>query len=249
MNIEYTERQRIEKLYHDRKFSGPVADTTTIPGAASKYFWATIGQPRGKTILDFGCGDGWLSVRLAKLDNRVHAFDISGVLISQARQFALSANVAERIDFAEMPAENLHYPPDIFDLVIGTSILHHTDLEVTLTRLRNVLKKSGTAVFLEPLNQNPALQIWRLMTPGRRSETERALTSADLRLIQRLFPETRATYFCFTSMFAEGLRVFAPRSRALAALSRALDALDRRLLAAMPWLGRFSAVVVLEMRK
>lgn len=249
MTIEYTERQRTEQSYHDQKFSEPGSDKTTIPTGATRQFWDSIGQPQGQTILDFGCGDGWLSVRLAKLGNRVHAFDISRVLIGRATELARKSNVADRISFKEMAAENLAYPDDHFDLVIGTSILHHTDLDVTLRRLRDVLKETGRAVFIEPLNQNPVLRAWRLLTPWRRSKTERALTRQDLQLIHRLFPASRFRYFCFTSMFGEGLLLFAPGSRLLRRLSEQLAALDDRLLAKFPSLGRYSAVVVLEMRK
>lgn len=250
MNIEYTERQRIEKRYHDDKFREPVGgDGAGIPTRASRHFWDSVGKPRGKTVLDFGCGDGWLSVRLATLGNRVHAFDISEVLIARANELARASDVAGDISFTEMAAENLDYPADHFDLVIGTSILHHTDLDVTLRRLRNVLKATGTAVFIEPLNQNVALKLWRLLTPWRRSRTERALTREDLALVRRLFPASRFTYFCLASMLTEGLRLFAPESRFANALNERFDALDERLLRAFPSLGRFSAVVVLEMRK
>ena len=250
MTIQYTERQRTEKLYHDQKFRQPLQTAPTgIPAPASRKFWESVGRPQNKVILDFGCGDGWLSVPLAQLGNRVHGFDISEVLIARAKQRAAASNVSENVSFAEMAAENLNYPAEHFDLIIGTSILHHTDLESALRRIWTVLKPSGTAVFLEPLNQNLALRLWRLLTPWRRSSTERALTRADLAVIRRLFPSTRFHYFCFTSMFTEGLRLAVPRSRAAATLNRSLEKLDETLLRTFPALGRFSAVVVLEVRR
>jgi 2-polyprenyl-3-methyl-5-hydroxy-6-metoxy-1,4-benzoquinol methylase len=250
MDTVLTERQRIEKEWHDKKFRPGVdiKDDRQIDRAA-KFFWACVGHPRGLTILDFGCGDGWLSVKLAKQGNTLEGFDLSESLIARARQFAADAQVSDRATFREMAAENLDYPHSSFDMVIGTSILHHTDLSITLQRIQQLLKPDGRAIFLEPLNQNIALKIWRFLTPWRRTETERALTSEDLAAIIRLFPTTRFRYFCFTSVFAVALLFVAPRSRAARTINGWLEDLDDWIFAMIPSLGRFAAVTVMDMRK
>ena len=250
METVLTERQRIEKEWHDQKFR-PGIDVTDDRQVdrATKHFWAMVGQPQRLTILDFGCGDGWLSVKLAKQGNTLHGFDLSGALIARARQFAADAQVSDRATFKEMAAENLDYPDSSFDMIIGTSILHHTDLEITLQRIKQSLKPEGRAIFLEPLNQNIALRIWRLLTPWRRTKTERALTRGDLATITRLFPRTRFRYFCFTSMLAVALLFVAPRSRAAHRINSMLEDLDDRIFAMFPSLGRFAAVTVMDLRK
>ena len=67
MNSQYSERQRTEKQYHDDKYresaNGPTHGQISL---AYTRFWDLVGQPKGLTILDFGCGDGWLSVLMAK---------------------------------------------------------------------------------------------------------------------------------------------------------------------------------------
>jgi 2-polyprenyl-3-methyl-5-hydroxy-6-metoxy-1,4-benzoquinol methylase len=250
MSATLTERQRLEKQWHDEKFRvGAVVQDDRRIDRASKRFWELVGHPTDQTILDFGCGDGWLSVSLAKKGNRLHGFDLSASLVSRARQLAEEARVADRATFREMAAETLDYPDASFDLVIGTSILHHVELEVTLQRLRRVLKPGGRAIFLEPLNQNIALKLWRLMTPWRRTKTERAFTSGDVAAVIRYFPATRFSYFCFTSMLGAGLLIAAPKSRIARGINQSLEKLDERLLVALPWLGRFSAVTVMDMRK
>jgi 2-polyprenyl-3-methyl-5-hydroxy-6-metoxy-1,4-benzoquinol methylase len=251
MNSHYSDRQLAEKLYHDDKYRHHV-DTGTggmIMTRPYQRFWDLIGSPKGQTILDFGCGNGWLSVMLARLGNTVHGIDISGVLIGMANQLAATSNLAHSTSFKEMAAEDLDFPEGSFDMIIGTSILHHTDLDVTLSKIRRVLKADGTAIFLEPLNQNIALRLWRLMTPWRRTATERAFTKEDLANVRRVFPQARFNYFCFTSMFSGGLLVLTPRSRIAKFVNDRLEAFDEWLLGSVPGLGRFSAVVIMEMRK
>jgi 2-polyprenyl-3-methyl-5-hydroxy-6-metoxy-1,4-benzoquinol methylase len=249
-SIDYTERQRIEKRYHDEKYrDGAIDKTHRRTDRSSQRFWETVGRPRGLTILDFGCGNGWLSVALAKQGNRVHGFDISSVLVQSARQMAEASNVADRATFIEMAAENLDYPDETFDMVIGESILHHTDLDVALERIRRVLKPGGRAIFLEPLNQNIALKIWRALTPWRRTRTERAFTRQDIASVRKTFPATRFSYHAFASMFTTGLLMLAPRSRVLGLTHEMFQDFDEYLLAKFPSLGRFSAVAVMDMRK
>jgi 2-polyprenyl-3-methyl-5-hydroxy-6-metoxy-1,4-benzoquinol methylase len=249
-SIEYTERQRIEKRYHDEKYRESAIDKTQRrTDRASQRFWETVGRPNGLTILDFGCGNGWLSVALAKQGNRVHGFDISSVLVQSARQMAEASNVGDRATFMEMAAENLDYPDQTFDMVIGESILHHTDLDVALQRMRAVLKHDGRAIFLEPLNQNIALKIWRALTPWRRTRTERAFTRQDIASVRKAFPATRFSYYAFASMFTTGLLMLAPRSRILCFIHKRFEDFDECLLAAFPSLGRFSAVTIMDMRK
>jgi SAM-dependent methyltransferase len=190
-----------------------------------------------------------VSVRLAKQGNRLHGFDISQSLIERAKGFAEREGVADRTSFKEMAAENLDYPNESFDLIIGTSILHHTDLQIALNGIRASLKANGTAVFMEPLNQNPALRLWRALTPWRRTETERAFSADDLALVRRMFPNTRFTFMCFTAMVTGGLLLLAPNSRLLRGINAAMERIDDHLLSAFPSLGQLSAVAIMEMRK
>lgn len=246
----YTDRQRAEKEWHDHKFThGGEGRGTKGIDRAYQRFWEAVGEPRNFSILDFGCGDGWLSIKLAKQGNRAEGFDISTVLIERARQFARREGVEARASFQEMTAEELTYPDDTFDMVIGTSILHHVELEKTLKQIRRVMKADGRALFMEPLNVNPVLRLWRLLTPSRRSHDERAFTQDDLQCVRRVFPASRFHFFGLMAMFSAGLLLAAPGSRTFGTLHAWLEDIDERLIGAFPSLGRFAAVAVLDMRK
>lgn len=250
MDRKYSERQVSEKLYHDEKAS----KTTTNYGGGrfnkpERHFWSLIGQPRDLTILDFGCGNGWLSILLGRLGNRVYGIDISGEMIKKAKQLAEASEVTSNTIFMEIAAEGLDFPDASFDMIVGSSILHHTELESTLRNIRKVLKGSGRAIFMEPMNQNIFLKLWRFMTPWRRSKTEKALTAEDIKLIRTFFPSTQFVFFCFTSIFTEGLLLLMPKSRVVKFIDERLEDLDERIVKVFPSLGKYSAVVTMEMRK
>lgn len=251
MRDELTERQRIEEIYHDKKYEDS-SQTEVSPSKTRehyKFFWEKIGDVNSKRVLDFGCGNGWLSVGYAKGGAYVWGFDISGELIEKAKKWVKKEGLSGKITLEKMVAENLTYEDNFFDLIVGSAILHHTELDITLKNIDRILKPDGKAIFIEPMNQNIFLRLWRKMTPNRRSPTERALTKSDLLLIEHVFPQARLTFFGFLSIFTEGLLVFFNQSEIVAALNNWLEKIDRHIFQSLPFLRRFGAVVVLELKK
>lgn len=252
MKNQLSERQRIEEIYHDDKYKHD-AVSTTYNGVESRYYWffgELIGDVSGLKVLDFGCGNGWVSIRLAKAGaEKVWGIDISEELIKKANKWANDESLSSKISFEKMPGENLAFPNNFFDLILGSAILHHTDINLAITSIFGVLKPGGRAIFVEPLNQNIFLRIWRKLTPWRRSPTERALTNKDLKFIQSIFTRTKYNFFGFTSIFSEGLILLFPKNKSLVFIDALLEKLDSIILRFFPSLGKYSAVVVLELRK
>jgi len=87
-----------------------------------------IGPVNGKKVLDYGYGSGWLGVYLAKQEAQVEGFDISGKLIEVASLRAEVNGVSHSCKFRKMMAEDLEYPDQSFELVVGISILYHVEL-------------------------------------------------------------------------------------------------------------------------
>lgn len=246
-----SERQRIEEIYHDAKYKHD-AIPVIYERSETKYyrfFWDLIGDVSGLKVLDFGCGNGWVSILLAKAGAKVWGIDISGELIKKANKWANDEGLSSKISFEKMPGENLAFPDNFFDLILGSAILHHTDINLAITSIFRVLKPGGRAVFIEPLNQNIFLRIWRRVTPWRRSPTERALTNKDLKFIQSIFTRTKYNFFSFTSILSEGLIILLPKNKSLFFANGLLKKLDSYLLNLFPFLGKYCAVVVLELRK
>lgn len=251
MRDKLTERQKLEELYHDEKYKdsshGEAVRSKT--GEYYKFFWKQLGNVNKKKILDFGCGNGWLSISYAKQGADVWGFDISGELIKKAKKWVKKEGLNGKITLKKMAAENLTYDDNFFDLIVGSAILHHTELDITLRNISRILNPEGKAIFIEPMNQNIFLRLWRKITPNRRSTTERALGESDLLLIQQVFPRARLTFFSFTSIFTEGLLVFYPQSKIAAKINNLLEKLDCHIFQLLPFLGRFGAVVVMELKK
>jgi len=250
MNESLQKRQKIERDYHNTRYEGS-AESGSDAGESAAYvfFDGLIEQLEPGNVLDFGCGDGWLSMRLAKKGHQVYGIDISRVLVEKATKWAREQGLAEKARFEEMAGEDLRFPENFFDAVIGSAILHHTELQMSLEGFHRVLKKGGKGLFIEPMNQNLVLRIWRLLTPWRRSPTEKALSKSDIAMVSRLFPKARLHYFTFSSIVGEGMLIFFPKSRIVRTMNRVLEKLDRFALARFPRLGSSCAVVVMELVK
>ena len=251
MENQLSERQRIEEAYHDNKYKhDDMSDAAVGPeGSYYKFFWELIGDVNNLKVLDFGCGNGWVSIRFAKAGAEVWGIDISGVLIEKANEWAKNEGLSTKCRFKKMSGENLTFQDNSFDLILGSAILHHTDLTLAIKSIFRVLKPEGRAIFVEPLNQNILLRIWRRATPWRRSPTERALTNKDLKFIKSVFPKTKYHFFSFSAILTEGLIVFSPENKLFIFLNDLLEKLDSYLLRLFPFLGKYSAVVVLELKK
>src|SRR5574341_1740636 len=97
--------------------------------------------------LELGCGTGVFLSKVARCGAAIHGLDLSMDLLSKARARLMDFDNA-RLDRGN--AEELPYPSGCFDVVYGSSVLHHLDLEAALRETFRVLKPGGRAVFAEP---------------------------------------------------------------------------------------------------
>ena len=77
---------------------------------------------RRKRVLEIGCGDGRLTLRLARLGAVVQAIDPDAELIRAARR-NLPKRFASRIRYRVGKAERLDHPDETFDLVVFAWVL------------------------------------------------------------------------------------------------------------------------------
>ena len=155
-------------------------------------------QTKGMKVLDVGCGFGERSVYSQKWW-RIIGIDISEKYIKESKRLAETNNLLNNCNFMRlMYIQCLEVK---FDLVIGR-IIHHLDIKISLLEIKRVLKKGGTAIFIEPLDANPLLKFFRFLTPFARTLDEKPLTKKDLKWISRNFKIKSSYYGIITTPLA-----------------------------------------------
>jgi SAM-dependent methyltransferase len=142
---------------------------------------------QGRFVLDYGCFNGWSIPALASCaPRRILGIDISENAIAEAK-----LNHGTVADFGVMDCHRLALAEESLDVVVGRAILHHLDFDTAIREIRRVLKPGGHAVFIEPLRDNPAGKLVRLLTPRARTRDELPLSRAQIRCADKLFSESR----------------------------------------------------------
>jgi SAM-dependent methyltransferase len=109
----------------------------------------------GMKVLELGCGTGYFTRELARSGAHIVAVDVSPELLEIARAGCSTANISYEIQNVCA----MSYPDVIFDSVVGSSVLHHLDIQEALREIYRVLKVSGTIYFTEPNMLNPQIAI------------------------------------------------------------------------------------------
>lgn len=178
----------------------------------------------GKVALDYCCGLGDMSLRLARNGAFVHGIDLSDESITTARQLLADAGYASQSLHQVMDAENLNYESDTFDLIVCSGVLHHLDLRNAYRELARVLKPTGEIICIEALGHNPIIQCYRRLTPHLRTawEIDHILKKKDIDLAQGYFGVVRTSYFHLFSILAVPFR----RTRVFNPLLSFLEGID-----------------------
>ena len=100
-------------------------------------------------VLEVGCGTGLFTEIFATAGAHLTAIDLSPDLLGFARSRGLP-----RVQFVEGSLEDWE-ADEAFDAVIGSSVLHHLDLDRALPKVLRLLKPGGRLSFAEPNMLNP----------------------------------------------------------------------------------------------
>ena len=106
-------------------------------------------------ILELGCGTAYFTRELSVTGASITAIDISPELLAEARNNCAATNVT----FEVQNAYALSYPDASFDSVIGSSVLHHLEIEEALQQIHRVLRPNGSIAFTEPNMLNPQIAV------------------------------------------------------------------------------------------
>ena len=109
----------------------------------------------GMSVLELGCGTGYFTRELACSGANIVAVDVSPDLLEIAKANYSAPNVRYEIQ----NAYELSYPDAVFDSVVGSSVLHHLEIEEAVREIYRVLKPGGTIYLTEPNMLNPQIAI------------------------------------------------------------------------------------------
>jgi ubiquinone/menaquinone biosynthesis C-methylase UbiE len=251
--VDLVRRHSAESDFHDKKYGKGegyprhYAVNPTYP--IYQRMLRMVGDLRGKSVLEYGCGEGWISKDLALAGAQLSAFDISAEAVSRTRKLLENIGVPERSSVEQMEAEKLRYPDNSFDTAIGFAILHHLDVGLAIPELHRVLKPGGMAFFAEPLGTNPFINVYRRFTPQYRTADERPLDLGAMRPMLSRFRSVNHTEYYVTALAAVALAYLPFGDRVFPKTNRVLMGLDDGLLRAFPSLGRLAWYTILVLRK
>jgi len=136
-------------------------------------------------VLEIACGTGRFTVMLAERGADIVGLDISSAMMTQGREKARAAGVADRIEFLRGDAARLPFPDDHFDTVFAMRFFHLADTPAKF--LAEMCRVSKEQVFFDTFNDRSTrvLYNWLLPMGSRlygREEVERLIDGAGLTL-------------------------------------------------------------------
>ncbi|MBF0613172.1 MAG: class I SAM-dependent methyltransferase [Magnetococcales bacterium] len=231
---ENIDRDTYEKFYGNRKYY----DATN---ASKAYVDQWIEQnAKGKIFLDYACGNGSNALKAAKYGASLAiGIDISAVSVGNARREALAEGVQDTTVFIQADAENTKLPDNSIDVIICSGMLHHLDLSYAFPELRRILAPGGVILAVEALDYNPAIKLYRHLTPAMRTDWEKShiLSLKDVDFAKRFFDIGEIKYWHILS-------IIGPHMRPLFPLLHAIDAVLTKIpgIRLMAWIFTFQLI-------
>jgi ubiquinone/menaquinone biosynthesis C-methylase UbiE len=148
----------IEGSYDISRFAIDTGGEVQRLNAQIDLFWnqeialyQRLGLKNGMTVLDCGCGPGYLLEKLLALYPALWGtgIEIDGQLADIAKQ-TLAEKYSSRSAIFQQSIARLDLPDNSFDFVIARLVLEHVpDPLAALTEVLRVLRHGGTAVFID----------------------------------------------------------------------------------------------------
>ncbi|HEY0462288.1 MAG TPA: class I SAM-dependent methyltransferase [Pyrinomonadaceae bacterium] len=237
-----TENLRLDEKTVERYLNPPAETPYQL-----EFAYHLLGDVRGKTVLDYGCGAGENSVLIAAHGaEKVIGIDISPELVELGQKRLALHGFGETAKLKVGSAHALPIETESIDVVFGMAILHHLDLQLASAEVFRVLKNGGRAIFLEPVRNSKFVRFVRNLIPYQSPDVspfERPLTDAELEKFAERFSKYRDR--AFSIPFVNLINVLGlPESL----LHKAIR-MDGKILKAAPFLKNYAGVRVVEMTK
>jgi ArsR family transcriptional regulator len=123
----------------------------TQPGGGWQALAAALAAGfSGQTVADIGCGEGDLTLLLARFARRVVAVDISAQMLRVVQERSAEAGVARRVTVEKGDLEKLPLDTGSIDSAFVSQVLHHAARPGKgLTEAARILKPGGRLILLD----------------------------------------------------------------------------------------------------
>jgi SAM-dependent methyltransferase len=209
-----------------------------------EYAFYLLGDVRGQTVLDLGCGTGENLIPLVRRGARVVGMDLSAELVDLAHRRLESYGLDKGdVTLRVGSAYETGLPDGSVDVVFSIAVLHHLDLPKARQEIYRVLRPGGRFILREPIRFSRTMNSLRSLFPapkGDISDFEHPMTRAELTVVSQGFAvlADRSFRLPFVPLLAKLGR---PRERVVG--------LDRWLLKRLPRLEHFATGKVMSLQK
>lgn len=110
-----------------------------------------LNLPFRSNLIDFGSGNGRVSLYFLSRGYNIHAVDVSKISLLELTRIYKQIKTSSwgiLTTATQLPTTPL------FDGIVGADILHHVDIHTILPQLKKTVKKNGVLVFSEPNGWN-----------------------------------------------------------------------------------------------
>jgi ubiquinone/menaquinone biosynthesis C-methylase UbiE len=238
-----------EKGFHESRFGSDDSNrqaqlkfySLTIE-ARDKYRFLIEEKLSNSEVLEYGCGEKIEVIEGSFECKNFVAIDISEVAVEKCRK---KYKGVDKVQFEVMNAEQLLFQDAKFDLIYGSGIIHHLDIDLSMKEISRCLKNGGSAVFFEPLGHNPFINFYRKLTPKARSQDEHPLLVSDLEKIRANFKNVEEFYFVLFTLLLFPLR----NLKLFSHIYKFFSKIENAFLTEMPNLKKYCWIVVFKINK
>lgn len=104
----------------------------------------------GDTVLDFGCGTGTITLRIARNANKVYGVDVSEGMLKRAQQNLKNQHI-DNADFTKITSLNEMFKDDFFQVTTTFNVLQYIENRKELfSQFYKLLKTQGTLIVAVP---------------------------------------------------------------------------------------------------
>lgn len=119
---DWLTRRKMERVF-GRRVDAFSYGSSPYERARQEAVAAAAAERPARRVLELGCGEGFLTERLASLGGHVTAVDISPTALARARQRLAAAG--DRVAFVEANIRSWVPPSAGFDLIVASDVLNY----------------------------------------------------------------------------------------------------------------------------